>query len=211
MGGIFRVSLAYNLACLNYWSIVVRDRENVRQCLYFFSFVSYFYYLINFILLLIPKFQNGKRKIKLRSWWSKFWKSKIWSIKKYTLLVNSFDANLNFYNINIKNVAIPCIVLENFHTFLNNSLSESFSVLHLNTRSMNKNFENFKNSLAGLKYDFGIICFSETWLNDLVAIKIMNYQIKNLEIVEMWLNGWVFVYELSGCGFESSCSQLYLI
>ena len=20
-----------------------------------------------------------------------------------------------------------------------------------------------------------------------------------------WLNGWVFVYELSGCGFESSC------
>ena len=23
-----------------------------------------------------------------------------------------------------------------------------------------------------------------------------------------WLNGWVFVYELSGCGFESSCSHL---
>ena len=22
-----------------------------------------------------------------------------------------------------------------------------------------------------------------------------------------WLNGWVFVYELSGCGFESSCSH----
>ena len=22
----------------------------------------------------------------------------------------------------------------------------------------------------------------------------------------VWLNGWVFVYELSGCGFESSCS-----
>ena len=25
-----------------------------------------------------------------------------------------------------------------------------------------------------------------------------------------WLNGWVFVYELSGCGFESSCSHLYI-
>ena len=23
-----------------------------------------------------------------------------------------------------------------------------------------------------------------------------------------WLNGWVFVYELSGCGFESSCSHI---
>ena len=24
----------------------------------------------------------------------------------------------------------------------------------------------------------------------------------------VWLNGWVFVYELGGCGFESSCSHL---
>ena len=24
----------------------------------------------------------------------------------------------------------------------------------------------------------------------------------------VWLNGWVFVYELSGCGFESCCSHL---
>ena len=24
----------------------------------------------------------------------------------------------------------------------------------------------------------------------------------------VWLNGWVFVYELSGCGFEFSCSHL---
>ena len=24
----------------------------------------------------------------------------------------------------------------------------------------------------------------------------------------VWLNSWVFVYELSGCGFESSCSHL---
>ena len=26
----------------------------------------------------------------------------------------------------------------------------------------------------------------------------------------VWLNGWMFVYELSGCGFESSCSHLKL-
>ena len=24
-----------------------------------------------------------------------------------------------------------------------------------------------------------------------------------------WLNGWVFVYELSGCGFESHCSHIW--
>ena len=27
-------------------------------------------------------------------------------------------------------------------------------------------------------------------------------------ICPVWLNGWVFVYELSGCGFESGCSHL---
>ena len=26
----------------------------------------------------------------------------------------------------------------------------------------------------------------------------------------VWLNGWVFIYELSGCGFESSCGHLLL-
>ena len=27
-------------------------------------------------------------------------------------------------------------------------------------------------------------------------------------ICSVWLNGWVFTYELSGCGFESPCSHL---
>ena len=26
--------------------------------------------------------------------------------------------------------------------------------------------------------------------------------------LNVWLNGWVFVYEVSGCGFESSCCHL---
>ena len=30
----------------------------------------------------------------------------------------------------------------------------------------------------------------------------------SLIIWPVWLNGWVFVYELSGCGFDSSCSHL---
>ena len=51
---------------------------------------------------------------------------------------------------------------QNFHTFLDDSSSENFSVLHLNIRNMNKNFENFKNIFAGLKYNFRIIYFSGT-------------------------------------------------
>ena len=26
----------------------------------------------------------------------------------------------------------------------------------------------------------------------------------------VWLNGWVFVYQLSGCGLESSCSHILI-
>ncbi|XP_065671890.1 uncharacterized protein LOC136089738 [Hydra vulgaris] len=39
-----------------------------------------------------------------------------------------------------------------------------FSILHINIRSMNKNFENFKCLLGELNHDFKIICFTETWL-----------------------------------------------
>ena len=35
-----------------------------------------------------------------------------------------------------------------------------------------------------------------------------NYSQKNLTIWPVWLNGWVFVYELHCCGFESRCSPL---
>ena len=32
--------------------------------------------------------------------------------------------------------------------------------------------------------------------------------LNHLAKLEVWLNSWVFVYELSGCRFESSCSHL---
>ena len=50
------------------------------------------------------------------------------------ILGNSCDPDLNFYNI-IKNINTPNIVPENIHTFLDDSLSESFSNLLLNIRS----------------------------------------------------------------------------
>ena len=71
---------------------------------------------------------------------------------------------------------------ENFHTFLDDSLSESFSVLHLTIRSMNKNFENFKYFLADLKYNFSIIYFSETRLNDLDSCN-QGYELPNYKSI----------------------------
>ena len=39
----------------------------------------------------------------------------------------------------------------------------SFSVLHLNIRSLNKNFESLKNVLVEIKFCFKVICITESW------------------------------------------------
>ena len=62
--------------------------------------------------------------------------------------------------------------------------------LHLNIRSINKNFKNFKNFLTGLKYNFSIICFSETWLNDLDSWN-QEYELPNyISIHQIWNHSW---------------------
>ena len=46
------------------------------------------------------------------------------------------------------------------------TLSENLCLLHLNIRSINANFENFKNLLEETDYTFNVICLSETWSNN---------------------------------------------
>ena len=57
-----------------------------------------------------------------------------------------------------------------FHNFLDNS-SDQFSVLHLNIRSIKKNFENFKLFLNSINFTFSVICLSETWWDYLATIE----------------------------------------
>ena len=38
--------------------------------------------------------------------------------------------------------------------------------------------------------------------------KVLMPWLRSVDIKCLGLNGWVFVYELSGCGFEYSCSHL---
>ena len=46
------------------------------------------------------------------------------------------------------------------------------------------------------------------WLY-VLALSHTHFRVNPHSIVwPVWLNGWVFIYELSGCGFESSCSHL---
>ena len=65
-----------------------------------------------------------------------------------------------------------------FHNFLNNS-SDQFSVLHLNIRTIKKNFENFELFLNSINFTFSVICLLETWWDDLATIEKSLYELPN--------------------------------
>ena len=47
---------------------------------------------------------------------------------------------IHFFNTNIQNLDNPYIVTEEFQNFLDDDISESLPILHLNIRSIKKNF-----------------------------------------------------------------------
>ena len=56
------------------------------------------------------------------------------------LLDNSCDPDKNFFDTDIQNIDTPCILPEDFESFSCKLNSKSFSILHLNIRSLKKNF-----------------------------------------------------------------------
>ena len=60
--------------------------------------------------------------------------------------------------------------------YLSNAKVDDFSILHVNIRSIQKNFEKLKFLLSKLNYTFKIICLSETGCNDKKSIPhLQNY------------------------------------
>ena len=60
--------------------------------------------------------------------------------------------------------------------------SDKFSVLHLNIRSLNKNFEKFREFFSTLNSKFNVICFSETWASHDIS-KDSRFQLEGYNIV----------------------------
>ena len=91
------------------------------------------------------------------------------------LLDSSCDPNLNFFKNNIRNLDKTYLFPDQFHNFLVNSKTDWFLILLLNIQSINKNFENL--FLSSLDFSLSVICFSETWFDDLdnLAYDLPNY------------------------------------
>ena len=75
------------------------------------------------------------------------------------------DPDIHYFNEITSNT--PYIFQEEVNDFLcETNKYENISLLHLNIRSLNANFENFRNLLEECNFCFNVICLTETWSSD---------------------------------------------
>ena len=83
-----------------------------------------------------------------------------------TILTNdNFDPDCNFFNEKINSIESTYYTHEEFVSFSSN-LSENFSIILLNIRSLHKNIEKFKDFLNDVKGKLSVTVLSETWIDD---------------------------------------------
>ena len=85
-----------------------------------------------------------------------------------TLLKNSYQPFLNQQMISMMKfiTIVMIIVIDNSNHSYNDKQNEDFSILHINSRSISKNFDSLETLLHSLnKFSFCVIGISETWLN----------------------------------------------
>ena len=62
---------------------------------------------------------------------------------------------------------------------------ENLSLLHLNIRSLNTNFEDFRNLLQETDFPFNIICLTETWFSDKSFQENSNFHLLNYDAIHL--------------------------
>ena len=86
------------------------------------------------------------------------------------------DLDVYFFQ-NITSLDTQYFNVDDDKTFVNNNISsESFSVLHINITSIQRNFEKFQEFFKTLKFNFSAVCLSETWCDSLDSTKSSNYR-----------------------------------
>ena len=83
------------------------------------------------------------------------------------MLIVNCDPDLNYYNSYLNNTNCNYFVESTFNNKCKDRCidTSSFSLVHLNIRSMQKNMSNFKVFLNNLSIQFTVIGLSETWIH----------------------------------------------
>ena len=102
------------------------------------------------------------------------------------LLVNNLhDPDINLFSENnFQNLDTPYLDIDEAKERLSAFSDEnSFKIIHLNIRSLPKNFDNFKRFLSETSHDFSVICLSETWCTNESFNKNSNFLIEGYNSV----------------------------
>lgn len=82
---------------------------------------------------------------------------------------NSFDPDINFFNkVNVGLSSCQYYNESDFHNVIESSKNrEHFSIIHINIRSLPKNYDQLSHYLSSLNHEFLIIALTETWLTNM--------------------------------------------
>ena len=101
---------------------------------------------------------------------------KPFTVNEHSTINPELDPGTNFFE-SISSLDTNNFTVNETKTFVSNTDSEFFTVLHLNIRSMKKSFESFQEFFKDLKFNFSAICLSETWCESIDATKNSNYKL----------------------------------
>ena len=90
---------------------------------------------------------------------------KVKSILSDVLLNNKNDPDESIFN-NLSQIDSVFCTVEETTTSFKKFNDKTFSVLHMNVRSLNQKFEFPKELLTSIKFEFKVICLTETWCTD---------------------------------------------
>ena len=100
---------------------------------------------------------------------------------------NDYDPDVNFYH-DVSMLDTQHLMPDKFKTNFKDFSKNSFSDLHLNIRSINKNFEAFTEFYSKLNHIFTVMCFSETWASEEKINKNSTVQLKNYNVIHQVRN-----------------------
>ena len=117
------------------------------------------------------------------------------------------DPDINFFNDKSETVDTPYFSVDEFNSSSDKLLKNFFSILHINMRSLNKNFEKLREYLSLVKRDFSIVALTETWCNDEKAAENSILQLPNYTLIHQIRNdgqrgGGVVLYVHSSLNFK---------
>ena len=76
------------------------------------------------------------------------------------------DPDINFFNDKSEIVESSYFSIDEFNSTSEKLLKNYFSILHINIRSLNKNFKKLCEYLSLVKRDFSVVSLTKTWCND---------------------------------------------